>query len=100
MSLELLKLEANMHSALFVAREAIRAPKWLAFLADIEKTTQTTRHAELLAKNVWLVNFQKAPSALGFLISFAETHAISYRILPLAEPPQWIPVEDSPDHSL
>lgn len=99
MSLKLLKLEVNMHSALFVAREVIRSAEWVGFLADIENTTQVTQHAERLAKNVWLVNFQKAPAALGFLISFAETRAISYRILPLAEPPQWIPVEDSPDHS-
>jgi hypothetical protein len=88
-----------MHSALFVAKEAMRSQEWHGFLFDIEKTTQTTQHVERLAKNVWLVNFQTSPSALGFLISFAETHGISCRILPFAEAPQWIPAADSPDHN-
>jgi len=46
-------------------------------------------------KTRWII----APSALGFLISSAETNAIGYRILPFADAPQWIPVADSPDQS-
>jgi hypothetical protein len=85
-----------MHSALFVAVEIIRSQEWHAFLSEVDKNVEATRHVERLSKNVWLVNFQKSPSALGFLIYFAETHAIGYRILPLVEEPQWIPAVDSP----
>ncbi len=87
-----------MHSALFAAVDQKFSRDWTAFLADVNKTMQTSEYVDRLAPNVWLVNFQKAPSALGFLISSAETNAIGYRILPLAEEPQWIPVADSPDH--
>jgi hypothetical protein len=86
-----------MHSALFVAKEINLSQQWLGFLVEAEKNVQTTQHVERLAKNVWMVNFQKAQSALGFLIYFAETNGVSYKILPFVEEPQWIPVEDSQD---
>jgi hypothetical protein len=81
-----------MHSALFVAAEPTTPSQdWYDFLGDADKTVYTTQHVERLAKNVWLVNFQNAPYALGYLISFAERRSISYRILPLADEPQWVP---------
>lgn len=84
---------------MFAAIDQKFSRDWTAFLADVGKTIQTTEYVDRLALNVWLVNFQKAPSALGFLISSAETNAIGYRILPFADAPQWIPVADSPDQS-
>lgn len=81
-----------MHSALFVAAEPTTPSQdWYDFLGDVDKTLHTTQHVERLAKNVWLVNFQNAPYALGYLISYAERRSIFYRILPLADEPQWVP---------
>jgi hypothetical protein len=91
----------DMHSAIFVAVEpTTQSQEWFGFLDDADKTVHTTQHVERLGKNVWLVNFQNAPYALGYLISYAERHAISYRILPLADEPQWIPAGPNPGHSL
>ena len=91
----------DMHSAIFVAVEpTTQSQEWFGFLGDADKTVHTTQHVERLGKNVWLVNFQNAPYALGYLISYAERHAISYRILPLADEPQWIPAGPNPGHSL
>jgi len=89
-----------MHSAIFVATEPTSPSQhWHELLTEVDKTVDTTQHVERSAKNVWLVNFQNAPYALGYLISYAERRSISYRILPLADEPQWIPVGTSPDHN-
>ena len=68
-----------MHSAIFVAVEPTTpSQEWFGFLGDADKTVHTTQHVERLGKNVWLVNFQNAPYALGYLISYAERHTIPY----------------------
>jgi hypothetical protein len=85
-----------MHSALFVANEPDNKQIWFNFLDDASKSEKIKRHAERLAEGVWLVNFQDCPASLSFLICTAETRAISYRLLPLADAPQWLPVCPGP----
>jgi hypothetical protein len=89
-----------MHSALFVAVEPENPPQgWFEFVDNANKNEIISRHAERLARNVWLVKFQSSPAALSFLIAHAETRALSYTILPLADAPQWIRSDPNTDRS-
>jgi hypothetical protein len=84
-----------MHSAIFVAVEPSEPTEsWLRFIEDATTNKRIAKHGDRLAKGVFLVRFRECPAALASLISFAEQRAISYRILPLAEAPQWIPADD------
>ena len=57
----------EMHSALFVALEPTNpTQQWLDFVEDTSRNEEIARHASRLSNNVWLVNFQKSPAALGF----------------------------------
>jgi hypothetical protein len=82
-----------MHSALFVATEMPQQTDWENFLTAVATKLQTARNIERLAENIWLVNFQISPSALGWLISLAEQRGVDYRILQLDAAPQWLPVD-------
>ena len=83
-----------MHSALFVAvKPPSDSQDWHKFIHATNTNAKIKEHAERLAEGVWLVNFQRSPAALGLLICAAEP-SIGYRILPLAEAPQWFPVAD------
>jgi hypothetical protein len=92
-----------MHSALFVAVEPTSlAPSqvWLSFVSDANKHLEINKHVDKLARNVWLVNFHSSPAALASLISGAEARGVAYKILALADVPQWLPDNTSTDHSL
>jgi hypothetical protein len=84
-----------MHSAIFVCLPERNAdfPQFLSIVAAKLKDEQ---QFDRLAENVWLVNFQKHPDHLGWLIALCEQRGISYRILPLADAPQWFPVGSGP----
>jgi hypothetical protein len=84
-----------MHSALFAATQPMnRGSDWPTFVADADRNQTITGNAERLADGVWLVNFRRSPAALSYLVCAAETRAIPYRILPLADEPQWLPAAD------
>lgn len=86
-----------MHSALFVATApSTSTNEWLTFLSDANKNEKINRYAERLSEGVWLVNFQACPAALSFLICSSEIRAISYRLLPLLDAPQWLPAGSDP----
>jgi hypothetical protein len=86
-----------MHSALFAATipGVGDRQKWSTFLGAMAKVgveTNTTR----LAENVCIVSFSESPSALSWFVASAETHGISYGILPFDAEPQWLPVGFDP----
>jgi hypothetical protein len=86
-----------MHSAIFAAVQPTNPSQpWFEFVEGTNKNPKINQNAERLAPGVFLVNFRKSPAALGLLICAAETSAIAYRILPLAEAPQWLPVGFDP----
>ena len=87
-----------MHSAIFVALPGPqRQGDWTTFLARAKENEKITQYAERLAEGVWLVNFRECPAALSFLICHAETTlAISYKLLPLPDPPEWLPAGPDP----
>ena len=87
-----------MHSALFAAKvpDLPNRQDWGRFIeavgAKIMPGEQTTR----LAENVWVVNFSESPSALSWFVASAETHGISYGILPFDAEPRWLPAGFDP----
>ncbi|WP_156928815.1 hypothetical protein [Bradyrhizobium sp. th.b2] len=85
-----------MHSAIIqieLPDRSQRGEDWSAFNDSIAtKIRGSTKGVERLAENVWQVNFQIAPSALAWLVSTAERNRLSYKILPFAAEPQWLPV--------
>lgn len=89
-----------MHSVLFVALEpANPSEAWLIFVNGAAKDEKLKKYAERLARNVFLVNFRSCPAALAFLVASAEHGNIPYKILQLAEEPQWLPAADPPTNS-
>jgi hypothetical protein len=88
-----------MHSAVFVAVEPeLKPQEWFQFIEHTNKNQLLAQFAERLAQNVWLVAFHRSPSALAFLISSADARTIAFRILPLADEPQWLPDDPNKDH--
>jgi hypothetical protein len=86
-----------MHSAMFVAKFPEHKPEdWTHFLGAVSSILKDAKHARRLAENVWLVNFQAAPSALSWLVTTAERLDIPYGILPFDAEPQWLPVGFDP----
>jgi hypothetical protein len=49
-----------------------------------------------LGENVWLVNLQENPGALGRILRSAENFQFAYGILPLDAGPQWLPAGFDP----
>jgi hypothetical protein len=88
-----------MHSALFVAGipDINRYQGWIGFLGAIMPKFRSEENAKRLSENVWLVNFQKSPSALSWLVTSAERHDIHFGILSFDEEPQWLPVGFDPN---
>src|SRR6185437_8849318 len=93
-----------MHSAIVVinmpeeSHIGTASPTWNAFIADVDGLRQQKvdqlykqQGVQLLAQNVWLVNFQQNPSAFAWLIVSAKRHNLHYGILQLNDPPQWNP---------
>lgn len=98
-----------MHSAIVVVNmpdknETERHhPKWLAFLADINRACEpvlgsldTQKGVTRLAENVWQVNFHDNPGAFARLIGCAMHHTLSYGILQLKDTPVWHPASFRP----
>jgi hypothetical protein len=84
-----------MHSALFAAGQSTnRGSDWPTFVAETDRNPTIAGNAERLADGVWLVNFRQSPAALSYLVCAAEARTISYKILPLADEPQWLPAAD------
>jgi hypothetical protein len=88
-----------MHSALVVIQIPENDQKWLAVMASVENLQETQKGVARLAENVWLVNFQENPTALGRLIFSADQHRVRYGILQLADAPQWLPDDFDPKTS-
>jgi hypothetical protein len=90
----LAKGHTAMHSAIFVAVNPATeetSTNWNTFIGEAAMSRTITKNAERLAEGVWLVNFRMSPAALSFLVSAAEHRSIPYKILPLADAPQWLP---------
>jgi hypothetical protein len=96
-----------MHSAVVV----IEIPKptydtsvpsaWRNFLAEVDMPVSRPAldqqpGVSRLGENVWLVNLQENPLALGRLLRSVENFQFSYGILPLDAGPQWLPVGFDP----
>jgi hypothetical protein len=86
----------TMHSAIFVAEYTDAQTDFAQFLSTVATKLKDQNCFDRIAENVWLVNFQMAPGYLGWLIALCERQGISYRILPLADAPQWLPVGTGP----
>ncbi len=88
-----------MHSALFVAGipDFNQHHHWIDFLGAVMTKIRSEENAKRLSENVWLVNFQKSPSALSWLVTSAERHGIHFGILSFDEEPQWLPVGFDPN---
>jgi hypothetical protein len=98
-----------MHSAI-VAIEMPEQPydsssntTWQTFMAIVDRlkgakpdTLHTQPGVERLAESVWQVNFRENPAALARLVEAAVSMKLTYRILPLADAPQWLPVGFDP----
>jgi len=98
-----------MHSALFVAivpdekwvtNSPASRPLWYAFTDIVDACIVKYNSVQRLSDSVWLVDISKAIPFLACLISTAEYQKIAYKILPLADEPQWLPVGSDPDTTL
>jgi hypothetical protein len=86
-----------MHSALFVAKiPENERQDWAAYLGLIDQKIGKDKSATRIAENVWIVNFQTSPAALGWLVTSAERQGIPYGILPFDAEPQWLPAGFDP----
>lgn len=79
-----------MHSTLFVASIGSDAD-WAKFLQFVIPKIRDAVGVSRLAENVWLVNFQQSPAALGWLLAFADQQKVAYGLLPFEREPQWLP---------
>ncbi len=87
-----------MHSAIIVAEPPqtdADKQRWQQF-ASMIAPLKARDGVEELADNVWLIDFQCAPSALARLIYAGEQHQFSQRILPLPEQPKWLLLDSKP----
>ncbi len=83
-----------MHSVLFVAQ--IAKDRWSAFLDEAKVELMKSPDVSRLAENVWIVNLQKNPQPLGWLLSAAYVARVSYGILPFEHEPKWLPGDFDP----
>jgi hypothetical protein len=96
-----------MHSAVIV----IEMPKstydmsvpqaWPNFVGELnlpvsKPSLDQQKGVSRLGENVWLVNLQENPAALGRLLRSAENFQFAYGILPLDAGPQWLPAGFDP----
>jgi hypothetical protein len=88
-----------MHSALFVASipDVNNYQGWTGFLGAITLKFRAEENAKRISENVWLVNFQKSPFALSWLVTSAERHGIPFGILSFDDEPQWLPAGFDPN---
>jgi hypothetical protein len=84
-----------MHSAIFVAEMPEQRGDWGDFLGIVNVKLKDAK-VERISENVWQVNFQESPAALAWLVALCEQRGIPYKILPLADAPQWLPVSIGP----
>jgi hypothetical protein len=94
-----------MHSVLIVVdmpneptTGAFAQTKWNDFIAEVDGLKLPTVNrlherggVQLVSQNVWLIEFQKNPSAFSWLVVTANRHKLPYGILQLNDPPQWSP---------
>ncbi len=85
-----------MHSALFVAHPKTANPKWEKFLEFVDAKLMPLKGVARLAENVWLVDFHRSPTALGWLTSLADQQTIAYGLLQFEQKPEWLPVGFDP----
>ncbi len=85
-----------MHSALFVGHVPKDKTVWGQFVSVIAAKLKHQKGVAPLSENVWLVNFHQSPSALAWLIAYAEDRNISYGVLQFERPPEWLPVGFDP----
>jgi hypothetical protein len=81
-----------MHSAIFVAEIPGKRGDWDEFLGIADVKAKEGKDVERISDNVWQINFREFPSALGWLIALCEQWDVRYRILPLADAPEWLPI--------
>jgi hypothetical protein len=85
-----------MHSGIVVVElkdKNSQFQQWKSFTDAIEsKIASAGKAIERLAENVWLVNFQKSPSVLAWIVVTAERNDLTYKILQFDGEPQWLPV--------
>lgn len=71
---------------------------WHNFIADVDNLRrEKPQHLDKqkgvlrLGENVWRVSVHENPSAFARLIFQADQYRLAYKILPLADEPQWLP---------
>lgn len=80
-----------MHSALFVASLTTPKTDWATFCQYVDQKLSRDESVVRLSENVWLVNVQQSPAALGHLVHYAEAHKVAYGIVPFERAPEWLP---------
>jgi hypothetical protein len=85
-----------MHSAIFYAKPTSHREKWEEFLRVVDHQIAKDKNVVRLAENVWLLNVRESPSALGYLIGFADRSGLPYGILPFEREPVWLPASFDP----
>jgi hypothetical protein len=102
-----------MHSAIVVINMPEKHeseghhPKWLAFLADINRASEPVMvsledeaSVVRLSENVWQVNFHDNPGAFARLVSCTMHHQLTYGILQLRDAPVWHPATFHPQAAM
>jgi hypothetical protein len=86
-----------MHSAIIWVKppDDVADQDWVGFSRAIS-TVRGNPGLSRLAENVWLVNFQQAPSAFARIVAACDHHKFYYGILPLEHVPQWLPAGFDP----
>ena len=85
-----------MHSALFVAHVPRDRTVWGQYLEFVGGKLKHQKGVARLSENIWLVNFHQSPSALSWLVAYAEERKIAYGLLQFERPPDWLPVGFDP----
>ncbi|HEV2162395.1 MAG TPA: hypothetical protein VGR52_09220 [Stellaceae bacterium] len=80
-----------MHSAIFVASIPDDQRIWGNFIAYVDVKMKGATNVARLGENVWLVNVQKSPTPLAWLIALASDQNISHGLLPFEHAPEWLP---------
>jgi hypothetical protein len=99
-------LDTQMHSAIITIEmppnsyDTSVPQAWNNFIGEVDalrsakpSPLEKQKGVLRLGENVWQVNMQENPSALARLINHADQFQLPYRILPLADVPQWLPVD-------